>query len=60
MGDRWHIEVDHGVCIGSGMCVNNAPRDFQLDAARPSIYNKRNLKKLMEEKSCRSKKIIVY
>ncbi|NEE57490.1 ferredoxin, partial [Streptomyces sp. SID8455] len=25
MGDRWHVEVDRSVCIGSGMCVNHAP-----------------------------------
>ncbi|MEV3853305.1 ferredoxin [Streptomyces sp. NPDC050095] len=36
MGDRWHVEVDRGVCIGSGMCVNNAPGAFSLDAARQS------------------------
>lgn len=34
MGDRWHIEVDRDICIGSGMCVNNAPGDFRLDTAR--------------------------
>jgi ferredoxin len=34
--DRWHIEVDHTVCIGSGMCVNSAPNGFKLDAARQS------------------------
>ncbi|MFC5800160.1 MULTISPECIES: ferredoxin [Streptomyces] len=36
MGDRWHIEVDRGVCIGSGMCVNHAPDGFKLDSARQS------------------------
>ncbi|MFF7215999.1 ferredoxin [Streptomyces sp. NPDC008238] len=36
MGDRWHIEVDRGVCIGSGMCVNSAPDGFTLDSARQS------------------------
>ncbi|UGY91136.1 ferredoxin [Streptomyces gobiensis] len=36
MGERWHIEVDHGVCIGSGMCVNSAPEDFRLGSARQS------------------------
>ncbi|MGA5194713.1 ferredoxin [Streptomyces exfoliatus] len=36
MGDRWHIEVDRGVCIGSGMCVNHAPDGFRLDTARQS------------------------
>ncbi|SDN19879.1 ferredoxin [Streptomyces wuyuanensis] len=36
MGDRWQVEVDRGVCIGSGMCVNNAPDGFKLDAARQS------------------------
>jgi ferredoxin len=36
MGDRWHIEVDRGICIGSGMCVNAAPDGFTLDSARQS------------------------
>ncbi|MFJ6697539.1 ferredoxin [Streptomyces sp. NPDC091272] len=36
MGDRWHVEVDRGVCIGSGMCVNTAPGAFRLDTARQS------------------------
>ncbi|GAB2827066.1 ferredoxin [Streptomyces daliensis] len=36
MGDRWHVEVDRGLCIGSGMCVGTAPEDFRLDSARQS------------------------
>jgi len=36
MGDRWAVEVDRGVCIGSGMCVNHAPDGFALDTARQS------------------------
>ncbi|NGO80807.1 ferredoxin [Streptomyces sp. YC504] len=36
MGDRWHVEVDRGVCIGSGMCVTSAPEGFRLDTARQS------------------------
>ncbi|MBW5485974.1 ferredoxin [Streptomyces bambusae] len=36
MGDRWQVEVDRGVCIGSGMCVNHAPAGFRLDSARQS------------------------
>ncbi|MBO1333147.1 ferredoxin [Streptomyces sp. VRA16 Mangrove soil] len=36
MGDRWHVEVDRSVCIGSGMCVNHAPDAFRLDTARQS------------------------
>ncbi|WP_327684524.1 ferredoxin [Streptomyces sp. NBC_00467] len=36
MGDRWHVEVDRGVCIGSGLCVGNAPESFRLDSARQS------------------------
>ncbi|MGA4848598.1 ferredoxin [Streptomyces sp. G5(2025)] len=36
MGDRWHVEVDRSVCIGSGMCVITAPGAFALDAARQS------------------------
>lgn len=34
--DRWHLEVDRTVCIGSGMCVNSAPDGFKLDAVRQS------------------------
>ncbi|MFC7308511.1 ferredoxin [Streptomyces monticola] len=36
MGDRWHVEVDRGVCIGSGMCVAAAADRFRLDSARQS------------------------
>ncbi|GHE97842.1 hypothetical protein GCM10018785_72770 [Streptomyces longispororuber] len=36
MGDRWHVEVDRSVCIGSGMCVGTAPDGFVLDSARQS------------------------
>ncbi len=36
MGDRWRVEVDRSVCIGSGMCVNHAPQGFALDSARQS------------------------
>lgn len=36
MGDRWHVEVDRSVCIGSGMCVSTAPGGFALDSARQS------------------------
>ncbi|MEI5100259.1 ferredoxin [Streptomyces sp. PmtG] len=34
MGDRWHIEVDRDLCIGSGMCVGTVPEGFVLDSAR--------------------------
>lgn len=37
MGDRWHVEVDHELCIGSGMCVSTAPTDFQLNTARQAV-----------------------
>lgn len=36
MGDRWQVEVDRSVCIGSGMCLNHAPDGFRLDTARQS------------------------
>lgn len=36
MGDRWQVEVDRGVCIGSGLCASTAPGDFRLDSARQS------------------------
>lgn len=36
MGDKWRVEVDRSVCIGSGMCIGSAPDDFKLDAGRQS------------------------
>ncbi|MDL5201308.1 ferredoxin [Streptomyces sp. ALI-76-A] len=36
MGDRWHVEVDRSLCVGSATCVHHAPDDFRLDAARQS------------------------
>ncbi|MFF4755638.1 ferredoxin [Streptomyces sp. NPDC002514] len=36
MGDRWHIEVDRSVCIGSAQCVHHAPDGFRLDPGRQS------------------------
>ncbi|MFE6551500.1 ferredoxin [Streptomyces sp. NPDC057746] len=36
MGDRWHIEVDRSVCIGSAQCVHRAAEAFRLDGARHS------------------------
>ncbi|MFI1361905.1 ferredoxin [Streptomyces griseochromogenes] len=36
MGDRWHVEVDRSVCIGSAQCVHHAPDGFRLDSARQS------------------------
>ena len=29
--NRIHVEVDRGLCIGSGDCVDTAPDVFQLD-----------------------------
>ncbi|KUN05075.1 ferredoxin [Streptomyces yokosukanensis] len=36
MGDRWHVEVDRSVCIGSAQCLHHAPDRFRLDSARQS------------------------
>jgi ferredoxin len=36
MGDRWHVEVDRSLCIGSAQCVGHAPHGFRLDTARQS------------------------
>ncbi|WP_369367261.1 ferredoxin [Streptomyces sp. CG4] len=36
MGDRWHVEVDRSVCIGSAQCLHHAPDHFRLDSARQS------------------------
>ena len=32
----WRVEIDGGLCIGSGGCVLRAPESFELDAARQS------------------------
>ena len=36
MTDRWHIEVDRSLCIGSAQCLHHAPDHFRLDTARQS------------------------
>ncbi|MFJ5778683.1 ferredoxin [Streptomyces sp. NPDC093094] len=36
MGDRWHVEVDRSLCVGSAQCVHRAPQAFALDPARRS------------------------
>jgi ferredoxin len=36
MTDRWKVEVDRTLCIGSGLCVAAAGGSFELDAARQS------------------------
>nr|WP_107906832.1 ferredoxin [Streptomyces chartreusis] len=36
MGDRWQVEVDRSVCIGSAQCVHHAPEGFRLDTGRQS------------------------
>ncbi|MEV2214699.1 ferredoxin [Streptomyces sp. NPDC050997] len=35
-GDRWQIEVDRSLCIGSASCLHHAPDGFRLDAGRQS------------------------
>ncbi|MFE9447939.1 ferredoxin [Streptomyces sp. NPDC006739] len=35
-GDRWHVDVDRSLCIGSAQCVHHAPDGFRLDTARQS------------------------
>ncbi|WP_328555812.1 MULTISPECIES: ferredoxin [unclassified Streptomyces] len=36
MGDRWQVEVDRSVCIGSAQCVHHAPDAFRLDVGMQS------------------------
>ncbi|MEV0242785.1 ferredoxin [Streptomyces sp. NPDC050674] len=36
MGDRWHIEVDRSLCVGSAQCLHHAPDGFRLDTTRRS------------------------
>ncbi|KAB1148717.1 ferredoxin [Streptomyces luteolifulvus] len=36
MGDRWQVEVDRSLCIGSAQCVHHAADGFRLDAGRQS------------------------
>ncbi|GGJ11916.1 ferredoxin [Streptomyces brasiliensis] len=35
-GDRWHVQVDRSVCIGSAQCTHHAPDAFTLDTGRQS------------------------
>jgi len=36
MGDRWEVEVDRSICIGSAQCVHRATGAFHLDSAMQS------------------------
>ncbi|UUU21627.1 ferredoxin [Streptomyces sp. DSM 40750] len=36
MGDRWRVEVDRSLCIGSAQCTHLAPDAFHLDSAMQS------------------------
>ncbi|MEU0034604.1 MULTISPECIES: ferredoxin [unclassified Streptomyces] len=36
MGDRWNIEVDRSLCIGSAQCVHLVPEAFRLDSGMQS------------------------
>ncbi|NGO71056.1 ferredoxin [Streptomyces boncukensis] len=36
MGERWRVEVDCDLCIGSGLCMDTAPDTFEFDSARQS------------------------
>lgn len=36
MGDRWNVEVDRSLCIGSAQCVHLVPEAFRLDSAMQS------------------------
>ncbi|WP_223198442.1 ferredoxin [Solihabitans fulvus] len=31
---RWQVGVDHGACIGSGICAGTAPAYFRIDAGK--------------------------
>lgn len=33
-GQRWRVEVDSSICIGSGMCVAIAPEHFRFVGSR--------------------------
>lgn len=35
--NKIHIEVDRGLCIGSGDCVDTAPDVFQLDDEEKAV-----------------------
>ena len=35
--NRIHVEVDRGLCIGSGDCVDTAPDVFQLDGEEKAV-----------------------
>jgi ferredoxin len=35
--NRIHVEVDRGLCIGSGDCVDTAPDVFELDSEEKAV-----------------------
>jgi ferredoxin len=35
-GDRWHVDVDRSLCIGSAQCVHLTPESFRQDSAMQS------------------------
>lgn len=37
MSEPWRLDVDRGTCIGSGVCVGNAPNFFRFvdDKSQP-------------------------
>ena len=38
---RWQVAVDHGRCVGSGMCVGTAPGRFRLVDGRSQPVEER-------------------
>ncbi|MFF9025853.1 ferredoxin [Streptomyces eurythermus] len=36
MGDRWRVEVDRSLCVGSAQCLHHAPGGIRPDSARQS------------------------
>ncbi|MHC5906000.1 ferredoxin [Streptomyces sp. S6] len=36
MGDRWRLDVDRSLCIGSAQCVHRTGGFFRLDEGRQS------------------------
>ncbi|MEV7342872.1 ferredoxin [Streptomyces sp. NPDC093544] len=37
MSDRWTVQVESAVCVGSGLCAGSAPHVFALDTAGRAV-----------------------
>lgn len=37
MDEKWRIEVDHGACVGTGLCADAEPDCFKIEGGRSVV-----------------------